>query len=219
MQSIIIITKDLEEEKKYIDQFCKKHGVSFLDLSIIEQEKQDTRSNRGGSIGIENIRMLQKNLYLAPVKGHTKVILIRSAQNLTIEAQNALLKVLEEPPAFTTIILSTSNVDMLLPTILSRCTIIALKEKTTATDKIIGLPDNMSIHTGLVLAQNVGKSREDALRFLENAIRSIQAKLFEETANRMHLAFLIRNLQQTYTIIKTTNVSPRFTLEQLLLSL
>ena len=66
---------------------------------------------------------------LKPFKGKTKVVVIQSYESITKEAQNALLKVLEEPPANTLIIILTLKKEFLLPTILSRCKIINLKEE------------------------------------------------------------------------------------------
>jgi hypothetical protein len=56
-----------------------------------------------------------------PYSGKKKVLIIRNAQRMTETAQNALLKTLEEPPAFAVILLVTDSVELILPTIRSRC--------------------------------------------------------------------------------------------------
>lgn len=71
-------------------------------------------------IKIESIRELAYKLSLMPYSGKQKVALVDSAHNMTTEASNALLKVLEEPKSHTLIILLTDNVYRLLPTIISR---------------------------------------------------------------------------------------------------
>src|SRR5581483_6166132 len=68
--------------------------------------------------------------FLKPLSGKTKAVVIFNAQNITIDAQNAFLKTLEEPPLSTVIILIASHKDLLLPTILSRSTILEEKETT-----------------------------------------------------------------------------------------
>lgn len=73
------------------------------------------------TIGIDAVRELQKKISLKAWGEFPKISLIKDAHNLTIEAQNAFLKTLEEPPAQTVIILETPQRDLLLPTILSRC--------------------------------------------------------------------------------------------------
>ncbi len=72
------------------------------------------------SIGINTIRELIKFSNLKPAFSKKKFIIIDNAEKLTIEAQNSLLKTLEEPPEGTTIILVSSSKN-LLPTVLSRC--------------------------------------------------------------------------------------------------
>lgn len=59
-------------------------------------------------------------LALRPMEGERRVVIVREAERLTVEAQNALLKTLEEPPRGTTLVLQTSRVEALLPTVRSR---------------------------------------------------------------------------------------------------
>lgn len=75
----------------------------------------------GDSIKIDQIRQLQKDISLKPYEAKIKIFIINDAEKLTLEASNAFLKILEEPPADSLIILITSKPQLLLPTILSRC--------------------------------------------------------------------------------------------------
>ena len=77
----------------------------------------------GNSIKISQIRKLQTDIIVKPHKQY-KIYIINQAESMTIEAQNALLKTLEEPPEYAIIILITSNKESLLDTIKSRCEII-----------------------------------------------------------------------------------------------
>lgn len=77
----------------------------------------DAASNRG----IEEIRELRDRIRLAPTEGRYKVYIIDEAHMLTMEAANALLKTLEEPPEHAVLILVTTEPHRLPPTILSRC--------------------------------------------------------------------------------------------------
>ena len=72
------------------------------------------------SISIERIRQLRRLSALKPLEGK-RVIIIAEADRMTIEATNSLLKILEEPPPFMHMILTTSKVNSILPTIISRC--------------------------------------------------------------------------------------------------
>ncbi len=71
-------------------------------------------------IGIERIRAVKHFMQLRPMRGKAKAALIDDAHLLTIAAQNALLKVLEEPPARSFLMLISSNAEALLPTVRSR---------------------------------------------------------------------------------------------------
>jgi DNA polymerase III subunit delta' len=77
----------------------------------------------GSSIKISQIRELQSDIIIKPHKNY-KIYVINEAEKLTVEAQNALLKTLEEPPGYIIIILITENKETLLNTIKSRCEMI-----------------------------------------------------------------------------------------------
>lgn len=92
------------------------------DLLIIEPEKN--------SITIDKIRDIAKFVSTKPFESNNKVVLIRQADLMRIEASNALLKNLEEPKSFVYFILLTDNKNKLLKTIISRCQVINyLKER------------------------------------------------------------------------------------------
>jgi DNA polymerase-3 subunit delta' len=82
---------------------------------------QRTAAQDSDSIKIEYIRQLQKDINLKPYEGKKKVFIIDNAHNLTAEAANALLKILEEPPGDSLIILLSAKPVLLFKTIISRC--------------------------------------------------------------------------------------------------
>lgn len=84
------------------------------DFQIIEPDE--------GKIKIEQIREMQRRVAEKPIISTKKVYIINNADTMTKEAQNCLLKTLEEPPEYIMIILICSNEDNLLSTIKSRCT-------------------------------------------------------------------------------------------------
>ncbi len=92
------------------------------DFTIIEPES--------GSIKIDQIRELTKKVYEKPVVASRKVYIINDSNYMTTEAQNSLLKTLEEPPEYVTIILIASEENQFLPTIKSRCTKISFNKLT-----------------------------------------------------------------------------------------
>lgn len=94
-------------------EFDTNNNPDFL---IVEPE--------GNSIKIEQIRNLQKLIQEKPIISNRKVYIIDNADLMTKEAQNCLLKTLEEPPEYAVIILIGSNENLFLPTIKSRCMIL-----------------------------------------------------------------------------------------------
>lgn len=71
-------------------------------------------------IGVDDIRRIQRQLYIKPMYGNRKICFIDEAQNLTEAAQNALLKMIEEPPNYLTFIFTTTNFQQFLQTMQSR---------------------------------------------------------------------------------------------------
>lgn len=88
-------------------------GSNNPDFQIIEPEEK--------SIKIEQIRLMNSKIYEKPIISSKKVYIINNAENMTKEAQNCLLKTLEEPPEYAVIILIGTNENLFLNTIRSRC--------------------------------------------------------------------------------------------------
>lgn len=73
---------------------------------------------------IEQIRILKETAYLKPMSAQKRVFILEQAEKMNTEAANSLLKILEEPPGFSHILLLTDNPFVILPTIKSRCQIL-----------------------------------------------------------------------------------------------
>lgn len=85
-----------------------------------------TVENGKQSISVDQIRLLRDDAYILPNEAEKKVLIVVDAHRMTVEAQNALLKILEEPPAHLSFILTCENRSLLLPTIRSRSQIFTL---------------------------------------------------------------------------------------------
>ncbi len=94
------------------------------DVQVIEPD--------GSRIKIDQVRAVQHDLALSPVEGKFRVAIFNQFELATIEAQNALLKTLEEPPSYAVLIVLASDPELLLPTIVSRCQLITLRPLTVA---------------------------------------------------------------------------------------
>lgn len=99
------------------------------DIRWITHEKPST-------IAIDEVReQINNDILIKPYSSKYKIYIVDEAEKLTIQAQNALLKTIEEPPAYGIIMLLTNNKDSFLQTILSRC--VALEMRPVASTDII----------------------------------------------------------------------------------
>jgi len=91
------------------------------DIIKITHEKPNT-------IGVEDIRAkINNDIVIKPYSSARKIYIMNEGEKMTVQAQNALLKTLEEPPAYAVIIILTTNLEVMLPTILSRCVVLNMK--------------------------------------------------------------------------------------------
>ncbi len=224
MTSFIILSKEKEKRLEHAKEICASQKIHAFDITVIERETA-TKQN-AQSIGIEEVKKIQKNLFLKPIKSQQKAVIIEEAHLLTIEAQNALLKVLEEPPANTLILLNAETKEALLPTIHSRCQLIQLEEtceeiREEDCDEITRFLENishMSIGERLKLAEQKAKDKNGALSWIQNVILLKREQLLEN-ANDLEGIVMMRQFQTLYTIIKTTNTNPRLAIENTLIGL
>lgn len=100
---------------------------SHADLLVIELLYDPKKEEYANEISVEQSRSIAQALSLTPAEGQWRVVIIDSADNLNSNSANAILKILEEPPPQTILMLIAHNVGKLLPTIRSRCRIIPLK--------------------------------------------------------------------------------------------
>ena len=159
---------------------------------------------KANSIGVDEVReQINNDIVIKPYSSKYKVYIIDEAEKMTVQAQNALLKTIEEPPAYAVILLLTTNTGMLLPTILSRCVVLDLKP--VASDKIkkylmedLQIPDYQADVCTAFAQGNVGKARRLALsdnftEMLEHAIHLVKY------ISEMEVSDLIEDLKKIGT--------------------
>lgn len=118
-----------------------------------------------GTIGVDDIRgQVNNDVAIKPYSGPKKIYIISDGEKMTVQAQNALLKTLEEPPEYAVILILTTNMETLLPTILSRC--VVLNMKPVRNDQIkkflmesMEIPDYKADICVAFARGNVGKAR------------------------------------------------------------
>lgn len=116
------------------------------------------------SIGVEDIRLqLNADILVKPYNSPYKIYIIDDADKMTEQAQNALLKTIEEPPEYAIILILVRNISILLPTILSRCVLLHLKpvDKQAIKEFLMQehqVPDYMAEVAASFSGGNVGKA-------------------------------------------------------------
>ncbi len=170
-----------------------------------------------GSVGIEKIREFQKQMFLTPQQSLAKAGVIDSIERLTAEAQNALLKILEEPPPNTYLLAETDLPDKLLPTILSRFMHVSLGidevKKDEEAEKL--LKQLMSATPGQVISllEPHTATRDDAKTLVNTLIYTSRFTLLDNSENP-RLPKVIRSLLKAQGQL-AVNVNQRLVLEHI----
>ena len=199
-----------------VQKFLADWRIAPADQIFITDEEEH--------IGIGAVREFQKRLMLTPFQSDRTVGIIMHAERLTTEAQNALLKLLEEPPPSAFIILTAQSADAVLPTIISRCTVIPLTEKTSdvTQEETKTITDLFRFTTGekLSFVDTVADNRIKAKNWTQSAIKTGNQLLLKSAAGRERLAYarLLRLLMRAARQLDV-NVNPRLVLDCTLLDL
>lgn len=162
-------------------QFCgecricrQTAAMQHSDLAVIQSEKE------GGMIKVESIRDVQHALALLPYEAHYRVALMLRFQEANPNAQNALLKTLEEAPRRVVLLLTADSAESLLPTIVSRCEVLRLRPmplkrlEQELTARGVGAED------ARLLAHLSGGRLGEAMRLKDEPARLEQRRAFIE---------------------------------------
>lgn len=146
------------------------------DFSVINEE--------GETIKVEHIRNVIDKIIEKPIISDRKVYIINDCEKMTKEAQNCLLKTLEEPPEFVTIILVSSNENLILNTIKSRCT--SIKFNNIEKDELKKYIEKNLEYDNLT---------ENLLRFFDGSIGKA-IKIQEKKEKFLEIEKIIKNVKQ-----------------------
>ncbi len=154
----------LQCEKKEVEPCGECHSCKQAlsnnqpDIIYISHEKPNT-------IGVEDIRaQINNDIVIKPYSSPRKIYIVNEGEKMTPQAQNALLKTLEEPPEYAVIVILTTNVEALLPTVLSRCVVLNMKPVSDALVKKylmeqLGVPDYKANICVAFARGNIGKAK------------------------------------------------------------
>lgn len=179
-------------DNKYCDN-CKSclefDGQNNPDFFIIEPD--------GNAIKIDQIRNMQRGVQEKPIISRSKVYIIDNADFMTKEAQNALLKTLEEPPEFVTIILIGENENEFLATIKSRCMIIHFNSISDSDmERYLQENYNMNITSNMldVFQGSIGKAielkdKQEEYLTIEQAIENIEKEDLIDLIKKLNILY------------------------------
>lgn len=163
------------------------------------------------TIGVEEIRdRIVETVQVKPYQGPYKIYIVEEAEKLTVQAQNVLLKTIEEPPAYVVFILLTSSTEALLPTILSRCVLLNMRpvrddEMRNYLMEQLHVPEsraeiciafargNIGRAKALAASEDFDKIRTNALSLLKNIHEMDTADIMEALKNIREYGFDIND--------------------------
>jgi len=204
MQPKIIVSRNRQERDSEIWQLLLISHITPTnpDLLILEDEK----------IGIAQIKQLIKHLSTKPFGTTAKSAVILDGNNISPDAQNTLLKILEEPPGESVILIGVDSETKLLPTVLSRCQVVYQVSSIKYQAKEFDLEQilNASIEERFEIVEKAS----DKERLLNNLTESYRAKVLKGEGAGEFLEELLRA-----QIWKESNVNVRTILEYIMLIL
>lgn len=167
----------------------------------------------GNSIKIEQIRELQKRIQEKPIISNRKVYIIEDADFMTKEAQNCLLKTLEEPPQFATIILIGSNENAFLTTIKSRCMILRfnpienleIKQYLEENYQMTGISQNMlDMFQGSIGKAIYLKDKQESYSKIEMFVENLPKKDLIDTIQSAEI--LYKSKEEIFEMLDYMNI-------------
>jgi len=158
---------------------------------------------------IASVRLLKNFLSQKPFNHYSKIVLIPEVDNLNSESQNALLKTLEEPGKNNYLILTTTNPQMLLPTILSRCQKIKISSKK-AENKNKPWPITKNSKKDLDFAFSLYTDKNEIKPLLLDQLEIYQQQLI--SSPNLNTAKIIKKIIMALKFIDD-NVDPRSALD------
>ncbi len=175
------------------DEICREIAEG-RSLDVIEI---DGASNNG----VDQVRELRENVRFAPALGRYKIYIIDEVHMLSTAAFNALLKTLEEPPEHAKFMMATTDVQKVLPTILSRCQRFDLRRIPTATiaKHLLFIAQNEGFTLAPAAAEAVARGADGGLRDAESMLDQLVAFCGGEIAEADVLSIFGFTAQQTVT--------------------
>lgn len=136
-------------------------------------------ASKGKSIGVDEIRNLTDEIYTKPYEGSKKIVVIKEADTITVQGQNAILKTLEDPPQYATIIMLSNNENGILQTIRSRCQIFRLGRINSEKIKNLLINEGVNIENAELAASISDGILGNARKVLDKSFLELRSKTME----------------------------------------
>jgi DNA polymerase-3 subunit delta' len=215
-KSVIISSKSKTFINKELNQLFKDLGIdknNEVDILRIKQKEKQ-------SIGIEEMKELKLWSITKPYNSKSKISIIEKAEILTEEAQNSILKLLEEPNSSFNLILITQNHNFLLNTVLSRCELIrdsSLLEYEISTFLNLSPEERFLLIYKMIDDKTKNKTILKIREFLTNLLYFYRESLINNV-NMENVKFNINLIKDTEQMI-SANVYTKLALENLIINL
>lgn len=216
-KSYIISSNHTDFINETIASLCSQFQINDMIADFLYIEPTDKKQ----SIGIDKTRKLKEWFSVKPYNSPNKFAVIKNADLLTVEAQNSILKLLEEPNDNCFVALSLANPSNLLPTVLSRCELIL----DTQINKSIEVSDFLLLSRtqqfkfidNLLSEKNSIEQNKSIKSFLLNLLLTLQEQL-----EKNHLNTKLRqniDLVDQTSIMISGNTSKRLALENMVINM
>src|SRR5690606_1607162 len=178
MTHIIIHPKQQVRINFLLELVSKLFEKEISDFTVLEKNPDVHIVSAESSIGIDSVKNLQKEMLFQPFQEKVQVAVIDNAQLLTVEAQNALLKTLEEPSPTSEYILMVDNQKNLLDTILSRGTryyaTSNIEDEETGEPQILemDISDRFALVEKIVKEGDIDEFTNTLLKYFRGQLRS-----------------------------------------------
>ncbi len=208
---IVLVTADDKKSEQFVKEYCRKNNISEIRTTRVTPAKNE--------LSIDEVRLLKKDLLYAATM--PTLIHFTKFETATIEAQNALLKTLEEQKNNVHFILSVSRLEKIVGTLLSRSKIVVLKEdkkeESSMTPYITRLMSNLKKTKSLSFlgdSQLTGVDQTQASEIISAFLVYFQGAICEELKTAPDI---LKKIIQVQHLLENNNLNPQLTLDYLLI--
>lgn len=195
---IVVIPQFSNHEERLLEWICNQNSM-VNQTKIINISNYTAINQNNENVGIEMVRELIATLAYGSYEGSERTISILHADAATIPAQNALLKLLEEPPRGTRVYLTVEDPEKLLETIISRCVVKRIgKNEEQGNSEMVALTSTIATasYRELIELAEKYKERDEAVMVIKELLVFLHSRVQEKPLEKKYQ-------QQVQAVLKT----------------